>query len=243
MAWSLPQSVATCPRCSPPTRICIEVMARDARDDVSAARSQCALLSCLSDPCLVATTRQLLGFRDLRAGHARCNAVSILAARCSLRMCSAVATLRLRSMKRRRHIVQPCIPPRCILHPDRACYASAGSGDSHRQRRTGVTTVVTSPMQRLTLHSGNGGMDMDLLVRFLVGAVLFVAVPAIVVASLMYFSERRPDVPPNPCGFGGRLRSRDGHGDGVHSRHRTCDRKGSKRFGNSTLCVPRWIRR
>ena len=28
MAWSLPQSVAACPRCSPPTRICIEVMAR-----------------------------------------------------------------------------------------------------------------------------------------------------------------------------------------------------------------------
>ena len=45
-------------------------------------------------------------------------------------------------------------------------------------------------MQRLTLHSGNGGMDMDLLVRFLVGAVLFVAVPAIVVAPLlMYFSR------------------------------------------------------
>ena len=55
------------------------------------------------------------------------------------------------------------------------------------------------------------------------------------------FFERRPDVPPIPADFGCWLRSRDGHGDGVHSRHRTCDRKGSKRFGNSTLCVPRWI--
>ena len=142
MAWSLPQSVATCPRCSPPTRICIEVMARDARDDAAVARSQCALLSCLSGPLWLPLTRQLLGFRDLRAGHARCNAVSILAARCSLRMCSAVATLRLRSMKCRRHIVQPCIPPRCILHPtapampapDQAT-ATASVGQASRRRR------------------------------------------------------------------------------------------------------------
>ena len=61
------------------------------------------------------------------------------------------------------------------------------TGDSHRQRRTAVTTAATSPMRRLTLHSGNGGMDMDALVSLLVGAVLLATVVA---PLLMYFSGR-----------------------------------------------------